>query len=169
MLVFIDTEFTNFTDMEMISIGLVSADKSKEFYMENANYNRHACSPFVKEIVIPLLTVNLDVMQAKFKIEDALREWIESFNEPVEIVIDYLGDWEILIDLFGGLGSTSPTNMSKQPIFVQALVDFNEQAGAAYVKGCQQYFDETGQHPHHALSDAKSNLFGYHQAMKLLY
>ena len=166
MLVFIDTEFTNFKDMEMISIGLVSADKSKEVYMENADYDRYACSPFVNEIVIPLLSRTPDVMQPKLKIEDALREWTETFDESVEIVIDYLGDWAILVDLMNG---SLPPNMKKTPLFVQSLTMFSEKAGEEYVKGCQQYFDETEQHPHHALSDAKSNLHGFHQAMKILY
>lgn len=34
MLIFIDTEFTQFNDPELISIGLVTEDASHEFYAE---------------------------------------------------------------------------------------------------------------------------------------
>lgn len=51
--IFIDTEFTDFIDIHLISMGLVS-EGGEEFYAE-VPYPDVACSPFVREVVIPLL------------------------------------------------------------------------------------------------------------------
>lgn len=53
MNIFIDTEFTDFIDPQLISMGLVAAS-GEEFYVE-APYFKPSCSTFVKEVVIPLL------------------------------------------------------------------------------------------------------------------
>ncbi|MDR6397475.1 hypothetical protein [Herbaspirillum seropedicae] len=50
--VFIDTEFTDFLDPQLISIGLIT-ESGEEFYAE-LPYDIKACSAFVKEAV-PLL------------------------------------------------------------------------------------------------------------------
>ena len=53
MLIFIDTEFTDFFDPKLISIGMV-ADSGEEFYAE-VLFPDAACSAFAREAVIPLL------------------------------------------------------------------------------------------------------------------
>lgn len=53
MLVFIDTEFTDFVNPQLISIGMV-ADSGEEFYAE-VPFSDDRCSEFVRETVIPLL------------------------------------------------------------------------------------------------------------------
>ena len=50
MLIFIDTEFSDFINTELISIGLVSMD-DKKFYAE-LPVERRECSDFVKEAVL---------------------------------------------------------------------------------------------------------------------
>ncbi|WP_434717222.1 hypothetical protein P5X00_39880 (plasmid) [Paraburkholderia sp. A2RO-4L] len=47
MRVYVDTEFTQFIDCDLISIGLV-ADDGREFYGERADYDRASCSEFVR-------------------------------------------------------------------------------------------------------------------------
>ena len=164
MLVYIDTEFTNFTDMDLISIGLVSADKSKEFYMENSEYRLCVCSNFVKEVVLPLLSTNLNTIQPKLKIEEMLREWFDSFDSQVEIVIDYIGDWELLLDL---MNNELPKNVSPRPLHVLQVSGFDSNSFSMYV---EEYFNKhKNEHRHHALCDARSNLYAYHQLMKSLY
>jgi len=54
MLVFLDTEFTQFAAPDLISIALVAED-GREFYGERSDYNRESCSAFVVETVVPLL------------------------------------------------------------------------------------------------------------------
>jgi hypothetical protein len=165
VLVFIDTEFDNFTNMELISIGLISADKTKSFYMENADFRQYTCSPFVKAVVIPLLSLNLEVTRPKLKIEEMIREWCATFDDQIEIVIDYYGDWEILIELFN---YDIPLNMADRPIHISQLIEItedniNDDNTAAFF---DLYKDE---HRHHALSDAKANLWEYHKSLKRFY
>lgn len=50
--VFLDTEFSNFIETDLISIGMV-AQTGEEFYAE-VPYPDAACSPFVREVVVPL-------------------------------------------------------------------------------------------------------------------
>jgi hypothetical protein len=54
MLVFLDTEFTDFVRPELISIALVAED-GREFYAERTDYRHDDCSDFVRETVLPLL------------------------------------------------------------------------------------------------------------------
>ena len=54
MLVFLDTEFTDFTWPNLISLALVSED-GREFYAERTDYHRDDCSQFVRDNVQPLL------------------------------------------------------------------------------------------------------------------
>ncbi|GAC1318200.1 MAG: hypothetical protein NVSMB28_06760 [Collimonas sp.] len=51
--IFIDTEFTDFIDTHLISIGM-AADSGEEFSAE-VPYPDRPCSAFVREAVIPLL------------------------------------------------------------------------------------------------------------------
>jgi hypothetical protein len=51
--VFVDTEFTDFINTHLISIGM-TAESMEEFYAE-VPYPENACSAFVHEAVIPLL------------------------------------------------------------------------------------------------------------------
>lgn len=52
-MVFMDTEFTSFASPELVSIGL-AASTSEEFYAE-VPFPAAAASPFVHEVVMPLL------------------------------------------------------------------------------------------------------------------
>ena len=56
MLIFLDTEFTDFPESEcdLISIGLVD-ENGREFYAESTQFRREACSDFVVDVVLPLL------------------------------------------------------------------------------------------------------------------
>nr|WP_181375057.1 hypothetical protein [Polaromonas sp. W10N] len=54
MLVFLNTEFTDFARPDLISIALVSED-GQEFYAERDDYCHADCSDFVRETVQSLL------------------------------------------------------------------------------------------------------------------
>lgn len=54
MLIFIDTEFTDFVNPVLISIALVS-EGAREFYAERTDYPQNKCSQFVCKTVLPLL------------------------------------------------------------------------------------------------------------------
>lgn len=53
MLVFVDSEFTDFVQMDLISIALVAEDGGA-FYAERTDYRRDDCSDFVRAAVLPM-------------------------------------------------------------------------------------------------------------------
>lgn len=53
MLVFVDSEFIDFVQMDLISIALVAED-GREFYAERTDYRRDDCSDFVRVAVLPM-------------------------------------------------------------------------------------------------------------------
>src|SRR3546814_10306570 len=53
MNVFLDTEFTDFFNPSLISLGMAS-EYGEDFYAE-VPYPDNACSAFVREVVVPLL------------------------------------------------------------------------------------------------------------------
>lgn len=97
--VFIDTEFTDFLDPHLISLGM-AAESGEEFYAE-VPYPDKACSAFVREAVIPLLgrirhsAYSLDELHIKVI---AWLEIVRPQNDEVEICFDFQTDWDLFCD-----------------------------------------------------------------------
>jgi hypothetical protein len=155
MLIFLDTEFTNFEELEcdLISIGLVDKN-GREFYAESTEYRQEACSDFVREVVIPLLGQHKDrVVGNYFEIAKQLNEWLKSYDE-VTIAIDYIGDWQLLVKLL--------TLMPEEEL-VQNVKGINIW-GDLDPMALEYYWlevDAFGHKEHHALYDARGNKYAY--------
>ena len=80
MLIFIDTEFTQFNDPELISIGLVTEDASHEFYAE-LPVDRTKCSDFVVDKVLPSLGKVSGVQCTPAELKIRLLAWFEQFSD----------------------------------------------------------------------------------------
>lgn len=184
MLLFCDTEFTDFIGTQLISIGLVSEDGKHEFYAEITDYNRKASSEFVKKNVENLL--DHDKYGMTFNEASArLGSWIEELGgekHEHQICVDYGTDWELLIDL---LDYNLPPNLATEPTMLFVALDAD-----IYIRGSmigtpdmkwfhgetrKQFFDEflahffrTGANQHHALEDAKANRAGWIRAHEWL-
>lgn len=158
MLIFLDTEFTNFPESEcdLISIGLVD-ENGREFYAESTQYRQEACSDFVKQIVLPLLgKTPTRVVGNYFEIARQLNEWLKYYGDTVvTICFDYNTDWALMArtllllppeELFSNIQASN----------VWPLIDdlklkaFWEEKHA--VLGWEQ---------HHALWDAHGNRFAF--------
>lgn len=162
MLTFIDTEFTDFINTEMLSIGMVTSDMRHEFYAERTDYSLKMCSDFVKEEILPLFDKS-GFVGTKEEIGFKVVDWIISLPySEVVMVIDYHTDWEILGDLL----PLVPMKLKRSPVYVQSLTDF---ATRVAVKGFEEYYDNIDKRRHHALVDAKANRHGWLAAMKKLY
>lgn len=98
MILYLDTEFSDFINTELLSIALVSQD-NKQFYAE-LPYNLKQCSDFVKEAVIPLLGIDLSAKLTQEAIKPRLLQWLEQFknDEIVIVAFDYSGDWSLFCD-----------------------------------------------------------------------
>ena len=51
MRLFVDTEFTDFIDCDLVSVALV-ADDGREVYGERSDYDRAICNEFVRAAVL---------------------------------------------------------------------------------------------------------------------
>lgn len=146
--VFIDTEFTDFVDPQLISIGLV-AETGEEFYAE-LPYNIQHCSDFVKEAVLPLLGYAPDSELTRDKLYDQITKWlhiIRPSNSDISICFDYQTDWDLFYDAMDG---KVPAWCKKRLVADQ----INELLRL-------EYHTKNALPEHHALNDARANCYAF--------
>lgn len=178
--VHIDSEFTDFINTDLISIGL-AADNGTEFYGENLDYLKPWASSWVNEHVVPLLNLDKYGMR-RLELSARVWSWIEELPcDYVIITVDYMGDWTLLNDLFGE--DKHPKILEVQNLynniyyscdaFVKAMGGSDTaydnmvcKLKAKFELGFIDYFIRTKETQHHALSDAKANREAY---TKLVY
>ncbi|WP_061538549.1 3'-5' exoribonuclease [Collimonas fungivorans] len=98
--VFVDTEFTDFIDTHLISIGM-AADSGEEFYAE-VPYPDLPCSGFVREAVIPLLGRLPGAACSVDDLYEKMIVWLKDVRkgtEDVQICFDYQTDWDLFADV----------------------------------------------------------------------
>ncbi|UEP20722.1 3'-5' exoribonuclease [Burkholderia ambifaria] len=144
MRVFVDCEFTDFIDCDLISIGLV-ADDGREFYGERSDYHAASCSAFTREAVLPQLGQYPDRIFTREGLRTALLAWLDQFAAEQErsFCMDYAGDWDLLVDLLDGVPE------GWLACHIGGAMDFNR---------VEAYFREHGGR-HHALHDARANRY----------
>jgi hypothetical protein len=151
MLLFLDTEFTDFQDCSLISIGLVSEDGSFEFYGERTDFDYEACSAFVRSNVWRHLGMFPGKKFKKQELERSLASALSCLPGPLSIAFDSDRDRRLMMEVFES--SPRPT--------IADLVDLRPlQSSAEYVRAEAAFFSE-GQPQHHALFDAKANRAGW--------
>lgn len=158
MIVFVDTEFNDLVKApKLISIGFVSED-SRTFYAELSDtYEVEECSEFVQETVLPLLEGG-EALMSRHQLRGRLRDWLESFAEPVTLAIDSLAwDWPRIQELYSEPESW-PDNLATYPVLLNMnyLNDLEK-----FEQGVEQVFASGLLRRHHALDDAKANLIGW--------
>ncbi len=150
MRIFADTEFTDLLDPVLISIGMV-ADSGEEFYAE-VPYPDHACTPFVREAVIPLLRQYPNAFCARGELRPRILSWLEIVrrkNEDIEICFDYQTDWDLFVDVLD----------YRVPTWVKSLnVAYNIKELLRY-----EYHKKNNLPEHHALYDAKGNRYAFRE------
>ena len=152
LLLFIDTEFTDFLNMEMISIGLVSLCGQHTFYREINDFNPKRCSRFVRETVLPLLGKEPQAIQPRWKVRAELAAWLVEFEqERILIAFDYEADWLLFQDL-----------LKDVPLRIQAI----DIAPMMDVEILSATFEVHQWTPHHALTDAQANRIAYMAAQE---
>lgn len=183
---FIDTEFSDFLDPHLISLGAVTEDLMNEYYVEISDYDRRLSSSFVREVVEPLLDLpkhGKTYMQASLEFGLWLGELAQGLpgDEKLYVTVDYATDWELMLDLL-------QTDLSLLPKVNKAFTLINndllhrvvircsqlavpnmnqkcEGAAEAFGQGLMSYFVENKLPIHHALNDAKANAHGWRNAM----
>ena len=99
MRVFLDTEFTDFTDPRLISFGLV-ADNGREFYAELSDgWQPDQCSAFVHDVVLPRLERSPASTLCRCDAGIQLVEWLLALGNNVTLVHDVQVDFHLLANL----------------------------------------------------------------------
>jgi len=144
--IFLDTEFSDFEDPQLISIGLVTST-GDEFYAE-VEFDLEACSDFVRRTVVPLLTQAENLSLAELK--TSLSMWIEEVREPGPTLLCYDSEYDrkMLDSIF-------------ENDFPSGIVFRN--LGACYVNRLKQYeyHVKNKQAEHHALHDARALKYAF--------
>jgi hypothetical protein len=148
--VFLDTEFTDFIDCDLISIGMVTEDGRAQFYGERNDFRRDWCKDAVRFNILPMLGGVASLNRTDLRA--AIESWLNSVGGTLQFVCDASVDWELLIDLFDG---TLPSVVAGCTLLVEPRTSnaFNE---AVY-----KYHSAPGQPWHHALHDACANRAGW--------
>lgn len=152
MLIFLDTEFTDFIDCELISIGMVSEDGQHLFYAERSDYRRDWESEFVKGAVLPHLGKHPEAICTREELQARLWAWFATLPSYVQVACDSRHDQDLLWDAFGeGL----PANRSLRRYELAHLL--NSKSFHAAV--CDFQAKQGGWH--HALHDAQAHRAGW--------
>ena len=154
MLVFMDTEFTDFLDPRLISIGMV-ADSGEEFYAE-VPFPDAACSAFVRAAVLPLLNQYPHAYCPVVDLGMRITEWLQivkGSNKGIEICIDYQTDWDLFAD---ALDNRVPPWCKPRHVGR----NINELLRYAYHR-------KNGLPEHHALFDAQANRYAFRERPKV--
>ncbi|WP_075256805.1 3'-5' exoribonuclease [Herbaspirillum camelliae] len=148
--VFIDTEFTDFLDPQLISIGLV-AETGEEFYAE-LPYNIGECSEFVKAAVLPLLGYAPHAEVSKGELYGRITQWlrlVRPTDAEIHICYDYQTDWDLFYDVLNG---------RVPPWCKRRLVADRINELLRY-----EYHKKNALPEHHALNDARANCYAFRE------
>jgi hypothetical protein len=148
--IFIDTEFTDFIDCHLISLGM-AAESGDDFYAE-VPYPDKACSEFVREVVIPLLGKIPHAQCAFDELRVKILNWLDTVREKddmVEICFDYQADW----DLFSEALDYRVPNWCSPRLVARNI---NELLLYTFRK-------KHGLPEHHALYDAQANRYAFRE------
>jgi hypothetical protein len=145
MNIFIDTEFTNFIDTDLISIALVAED-GREFYGERNDFDSATISDFVRAAVLPQLRASGALVLSKSDLLTAVTDWLAPYEFcDATVCFDYSVDRTLLYDLFD---NAPPPWLKTRNI--NGFVDLE-----AY----ERFFVVEALSHHHALHDARANRF----------
>jgi hypothetical protein len=144
-LIYVDTEFTDLLNIDLISIALVC--EKDHFYAERSDYDRSLCSAFTREAVLPHLGQLKAPVTTWEELRLSVRGWLERYsNQDATLCFDNVVDYNLLLELLGERPSwMSATNIRDK--IDQSRLD--------------NYFLYHYAVRHHALYDALANQYAH--------
>lgn len=144
---FIDTEFTDFKDCQLISIAIVGEDGC-EFYGECTDFDLSLCNDFVRCVVLPQVGQFPGRSMTSTELRDELRVWLTAVPLKPKPVLCYDSDCdlELVTHLLGG---PLPHGWRHENVFLK--IDAERFARYIAIHGGE----------HHALHDARANAFAF--------
>ena len=148
-MVFLDTEFTSFASPTLISIGMV-ASTGEEFYAE-VPFPVVAASPFVHEVVIPLLGSDPQAHCPPDELHIRIREWLVIVRTDPGIVLcfDSRYDEDLFREIFDG--------------YPPALVRFRNVSRNINELLRYEFHVKNRLPEHHALNDARAMRYAFRE------
>ncbi len=155
---FLDTEWADVLGADLISIGLISEDGSKQFYAER-DPRPQATSDFVRHVVFPLLEGGACLMSDR-AMTKALRAFLADAESP-RVIADYFNDIALLQFVLAGfeLPDEQVDACGPLPDFETQLAD--DLGLRMAVEGWFSSHAEHQENRHHALVDAKALRIGW--------
>lgn len=149
MRLFLDTEFTDLNNRDLISIGLVSECGQHEFYAERNDFIMAWCNDFVRAEVLPHLG-NVEAV-SRVELKSQLYEFISNIGEEVVIACDFVGDFDLLKNSLDG---ELPSNLKPE------WFNFSEYKDSYFFYFAAAEYHNEGNPRHHALHDARAHRLG---------
>lgn len=152
LVVFLDCEFTDFIQIDLISIGLVCED-GREFYAERNDFRREDCSDFVRVAVLPLLGPDPQFRMSKDLLSTNLRAWLSTLpdfmiacdsNHDRDLFADAL-DYQPVENLVGWI-NLNALPVAEEDVFQREVARYHARANCPW---------------HHALHDARGHCIGW--------
>lgn len=150
MLIFLDTEYTDALDCDLISIGMISEDGEFVLYAERSDYCADWCNSFVHAAVLPQLGHAGPALDRP-KLGGTLIEWFATLPSSVTVACDSYTDWELLLDAMDGV---PPANLAGR-------YDLRTHADSSVFNHAVVQYHERGGPWHHALHDARAHREGW--------
>lgn len=151
MLVFLDTEFTDFINCELVSIGLVCEDGLNMLYLEVQDFDQKCCSAFVREAVLSQLERSANVSVRKAQIPTRLRDWFATLPANVTLACDSLHDRDLLADAFDG----------EWPQNIDGWFDLRPLTDTVVYNQAVAHYHTPSKPWHHAMHDSHANRAGW--------
>lgn len=153
MLLFLDTEFTDFNDCDLISVGMVSEDGRYEFYAERTDYRHDFVNSFVRTEVVPHLGRFPGAACTGEELTRRVWAWFGTLPRRVQLACDSTRDRDLLWSAFvQGL----PPNLDKTPYDLRGLIDTT-----VFHDSVCRYHEQPDCPWHHALYDARAHRAGW--------
>ncbi len=152
MLVFLDTEYTDSLNIDLISVGLVSEDGRHEFYGERTDFEKTWCNEFVKAAVFPHLGQLANAQTDRAGLRTRLSAWFAGLQGTVSVACDSYTDWELLLDVLE----------HEKPAKLIGYFDLRPFGKGKIFNDAVCAYHAVGGHPwHHALHDARALRLGW--------
>ncbi|CAN7632748.1 hypothetical protein [Massilia sp. LjRoot122] len=152
MLFFLDTEYTDPLNIELISLGLVSEDGKHEFYCERTDFDMDLCNGFVQTAVLAHTGQFPDLRADRTELRIRLAAWFATLPRSVTVACDSYTDWELLLDALDG---ERPGNLAGR-YDLRSLIN-----NSTYHQAVCRYHELGGRPWHHALHDARAHRMGW--------
>lgn len=151
---FLDTEWADTADSELVSLALVSEDGIHRFYAERDPLPGVA-TDFVRSVVYPLLERGKRCM-SDTAMTTTLRAFLNSFSDPI-ILADYATDFALLKYVIDGFDLPEDQAAACGPTPQPVMTKMVKEGGLGML--VEDYFaahPEAAARRHHALVDAEA-------------